>query len=336
MMLDAALEALASAKQDLSDDARRAILDAGNAAVPGLLRALVSPELRNPDGPAEGWPPVHAVDCLVDLREERALAALLESLVESDGDELVHERLLDRLPDYGDALVEPALAVAAELDDPETVDALATVLANAGVHDDRIWELLVEVFEDEPAFGATLFADYGDPRALPLVKGALDRFDPDPAHPLARLDLEEMIEAYEDLGGTIDAATRERFDAFRGPMSGPSAQGAGSENGSAVLDALGADDEPAGENGVLEQQILEFGQPLLEVAEGEEATKRAVELVLLCWDLAMTGDEAAREQGIEEAVCGIPDTEQQEEARGIVRAMIERHRRMYPGMHADA
>jgi hypothetical protein len=90
------------------------------------------------------------------------------------------------------------------------------------------------------------------------------------------------------------------------------------------------------EDGAMEEQILEFGQPLLEVVEGEEATKRAVELVLLCWDLAMTHDESARERGIEDAVHAIPDAGQQEEARGIVRAMIERHRQMYPDLHAQA
>lgn len=320
--LDDALATLAKTKGPLPDEVRKAILDAGEGAVPGLLRVLVTPSLRNPSGAAEGWPPVHAVDCLVDLRATRALAAMLQTLVESDPDELVHERLLDRLPDLGEDLVEPALGLLEQFDDPATVDALATVLANAGVHDDRIWSLLLEIFGDDPAVGATLLADYGDPRALPLVGQALASYRADAGYALARVELEEIAEAYEALGGTIDEAVAAKLEELRANEP--------------ELDAEGDEGDLDEEDGVLEEQILAFGQPLLEAADGDEATRRAFEVVLVCWDLALTEDDGVREKGIEEMVEAIPDAVQQDEARGILRAMIERHRRMYPEMHARA
>jgi hypothetical protein len=62
--------------------------------------------------------------------------------------------------------------------------------------------------------GAAMFADYGDPRALPLLEEALVNFEPDFTELWSRVQLTELVAAFEDLGGVVSPEVRERVDAW--------------------------------------------------------------------------------------------------------------------------
>jgi len=61
------------------------------------------------ESPAEGWPPIHAVDLLADLRAPEAIEPMLDLLVDTTLDEVINSRLLVRLPEFGAAALEPAV-----------------------------------------------------------------------------------------------------------------------------------------------------------------------------------------------------------------------------------
>jgi hypothetical protein len=48
--------------------------------------------------------------------------------------------------------------------------------------------------------GAATFADYGDPRALPMLEEAVARFEPDFTDLWSRAQLRELVDAFEHLG----------------------------------------------------------------------------------------------------------------------------------------
>src|SRR5208337_1715332 len=81
-------------------------------------------------------------------------------------------------------------------------------------------------------------------------------------------------------------------------------------------------------------QMMAFIQPLLDRADGsEEKTRRAISLGSAFWNLAVLDTDAMREDGLVQMEQAFP-----EDARADFRAtaaiMIERHRRMFPEIHA--
>jgi len=163
------------------------------------------------------------VDLLVDLKATEAIAPMLQALSELDLDDIMHSRIVVRLPDLGPAVLEPALAMLAEeraLDDEdvddgdvdddvvddedgddagvdETVSALCEVLSKLGIKDERVFEALCWQFERGETWTAGAFANYGDKRALPILEAALAAFEPDFSYIYGGTDLMDLIEAYE-------------------------------------------------------------------------------------------------------------------------------------------
>lgn len=116
-----------------------------------------------------------------------------------------------RLPELGAAVVEPALRAYAEATEEEFRLSLAAVLSRVGVHDERIFTLLVERLEGDSTEAHHL-VDYGDRRALACLHDALDRCMVATAGgPFANQDLIELRAAIEDLGGVLTAAQRAKL-----------------------------------------------------------------------------------------------------------------------------
>ena len=72
---------------------------------------------------------------------------------------------------------------------------LAELLAGSGVHDDRIFELLIEVLEVNIPYGAQLLSAYDDPRAIELLSEKAETCD--------YADYIELRNAVEALGGEL-------------------------------------------------------------------------------------------------------------------------------------
>lgn len=76
----------------------------GPKAVPALLALLDDAALA--EGSAAGsWGPIHAVD----LKATEAVDQMVRVLARTSWDDLLHDRILMRLPELGAAVLEPAL-----------------------------------------------------------------------------------------------------------------------------------------------------------------------------------------------------------------------------------
>lgn len=179
------------------------ILALGPAAVAPLIELLRDEAAGSSDAPGEGWPPIHAVDLLVDLKAQSAIVPLLETLVGAELDEVIHSRIVIRLPEFGAAALEPVLRLLDQQHEPQVRDALCTILSELGVRDERVFSRLCEYFDAESVLGAMCFADYGDVRALPLLAAAIETFEPDWGSAVGILDLNELVGAYEQLAGSL-------------------------------------------------------------------------------------------------------------------------------------
>jgi hypothetical protein len=200
---DSPLEELGRTGETLAEDLRARILALGNAAVPPLLALLAEDAAAAEDGPGEGWPPIHAVDLLADLRAEEAIVPMLVALRGGDFDDILSSRVAVRLPSFGAAALEPTLAELSNTGDSERAVTLCAILANIGVKDERVWGALSKCFDEEPHLSAGFLATYGDDRALPLIEREIIAFDENARGSLARLDLDLLVEAYEELAGDL-------------------------------------------------------------------------------------------------------------------------------------
>jgi hypothetical protein len=187
---------------------RDEILEMGRAVVPDLV-AVVE------DG---DWPGIHAVDLLVDLGAVEAIQPLLDALADGEWDDILSNRVVVRLPELGAAVLEPVLALLAVLADAEDdhAPALCEILANLGVKDERIFAALTERFVEGNSedFWVGLLATYGDRRALPLVEEAIAAFEPDLSDVMSRVELRELLDAHERLGGVLAPELREEIDGW--------------------------------------------------------------------------------------------------------------------------
>lgn len=207
------LEQLRATKKDLPAKLREDILALGNEVVQPLIEILLDDELGLEDSTAEGWPPIHAVELLADLKADAAIEPMLDLLVKVDLDAIIYTRLEQRLPEFGADVLEPALERLNHSDE-EGAESLVAVLANLGIKDQRIFDAISEIFDDDIVLGALYFGDYGDPAALPDIEDAIAEFAPDFLRPHWRMDLNELLDVHQRLGGVLDDELQDHVDAI--------------------------------------------------------------------------------------------------------------------------
>ncbi len=196
--------------------ARQQLAAAGPTAVPALIEILQDQELWLADSPGLGWAPINAAVLLCEIGTTSAIEPLLTVLAANDWDDILHGTIVVWLPKIGTAVVEPALRALAASEDPIFRESIAEVLAQSGSRDERILEILLAQLRDDPE-RAGLLATFGDPRALPHLSDALDRYIwVDNGEYYANDAIAELAEAIEELGGTLtprQSAKCERLDA---------------------------------------------------------------------------------------------------------------------------
>ena len=207
MAMPEALERLRAVQETLPPELRAEIVALGSEAVGPLIELLESDD--------DSWADIHAVDLLADLRATEAIRPMLDVLAATDFDAIIHDRIIQRLPELGPAVLEPAFETIARAQDPDVSESVASVLANLGVRDDRILELLYENFENDAVLGAMLFADYGDPTALEDLELAIFEYEPDFSTPLWRIDLDELVDAHTRLAGAPDPEIAARVEELK-------------------------------------------------------------------------------------------------------------------------
>ncbi len=221
--IDAALDAealvrlLIDAGRDLPPRLRERILTFGPEVIPLLLALAEDEPLSLATAPGEGWGPIHAVDLLAELGAEAAIQPMLRLLVGTEWMTIIHDRAIQGLPRLGPAVLEPALAAYAETSDPDVRPGLTSVLAKLNVQDERIYQILTEELEENPDLGAGHLAEYGDPRALPLLSAAIDRYESRGDQMMVNQALVELKAAIEDLGGEVTPEQQAKIDRILEP-----------------------------------------------------------------------------------------------------------------------
>jgi hypothetical protein len=216
-----AFDELRQTGETLADELRARILSMGAAAVPPLIALLEDDDAAAEDAPGEGWPPIHTVDLLADLRAEEAIGPMLRALHGGDMDDILSSRIAVRLPVFGAAALEPVLAELSGNRNTNHAVMLCAILANLRVKDERVWLALSGCFDKVPSLGAGFLATYGDDRALPLIEREIFAFDGESPSSLARFDLELLIEAYEALAGEMPERLAARVDYLFERQSSP-------------------------------------------------------------------------------------------------------------------
>jgi hypothetical protein len=184
------------------------ILARGAEAVEPLLELLWDESLAH--GPA----PFHAVRLLVRLKAPEALKPLVKRLLCTGLGEALYEELFDGLEVFGPAVVPVALEALANTRDANERFSLFSLLASCGEKDERIYTALLEELREDPEHGAMDLALYGDPRAIEPLKRALEAYPVDESEGdlFALHAVVELEGAIEELGGTLDAAQREKVE----------------------------------------------------------------------------------------------------------------------------
>ena len=359
------IDQLRTTKEELSPELHAQIMALGAEAVPSLLEILDDEELGASDSPAEGWPPIHAVNLLAELKAPEAITPMLEALADASWEEVIHARLVVRLPDFGPAVVEPALAILADAEDPSTRHSLCCVLSKLGVQDDRIFDSLCDLFDDDEALGAMCLSDYGDAAALPILEGAIEDFELHYEDPESIPRLEDLVSAHDALGGHLPYDLRERVEALRQEWavwvqarSAPAASASSTKTGRNDPCPCGSGKKfkkcclgktPAGPSSVASpcvsrekgagrgtaQRFLAFAKPLLDRTDGSKAaTQHALTCAQLLWNIAVTRNPELREAMLDELLVDLAAPER-EEFEEVAREMLQRHRAMFPADHLE-
>lgn len=226
----ALVQRLRTIGSDLPRSLAAKIVALGPGVAPLLLRLLDGRAAAEPNedaGAAEAcadcgqqhddreWARFHAVDLLTELREPAAIEAMLRILEGTSSDDAIHDKIVERLPEYGEAALEPTLAaLACTSKEAEIAESLCCILSAIGVRDDRILKALLELMTVKPRAGAMYLADYGDPAACPAMLGVIAASQPDVEDSTARLEFLDLVDAYASLGGDLPVNVKARIDAW--------------------------------------------------------------------------------------------------------------------------
>jgi HEAT repeat protein len=214
---EALVRLLIDAGEDLPPRLRERILAFGPEVIPPLVALAEDEALSLATAPGEGWGPIHAVDLLADLHAEAAVQPMLSLLANTEWMTIIHGRVIQGLPRLGPPVLEPALAAYAGTSDPDLRRSLASVLAELKVHDERVYQILTGELEENLELGAMHLAEYGDPRALPLLSAAIDRYESRGDQIMINHALVELRAAIEDLGGELTPEQRAKIDRILEP-----------------------------------------------------------------------------------------------------------------------
>lgn len=201
-------EILMTAGPDLPVAAAQRIVDAGGAAVPALLDVLQDAELDDTEGDV-ALAPLHAARLLGTLQAPAAVPPMVELLAGLAPDDVLSTAIVLALQGIGAAARDAVLAALRATKDPEARASYADVLAGLGVRDAEVRGELLAYFQDDPGFGATCLAGYGDPAVLPDLYAAfdanqvLDDWDFDDPH-FSTAVLLDVADAIATLGGSLE------------------------------------------------------------------------------------------------------------------------------------
>ncbi|MDA8345650.1 MAG: hypothetical protein M0Z66_09215 [Thermaerobacter sp.] len=170
-----------SGRDRLSESAYAVVQAEGPILLPVLLTILGARELRDDEQGREHLAPVRALEALVALNAAEAVPMLLRIVAEVDPQDALFAAAQTALVKLGSAAAPQVLSFASGEADAETAIYLSEVLSRME-KDERVFRFLTSLFrktswwEGKGSLVRAL-ADYGDTRALPLLRDALRNLD---------------------------------------------------------------------------------------------------------------------------------------------------------------
>ncbi|MDA0709090.1 MAG: SEC-C metal-binding domain-containing protein [bacterium] len=199
----------------LSARLRAKILSTGSAAISPLINMLNNEALQMEKAPGGGSAPIHAVDLLAELKAEAAIEPMLRWLAETEpSEDILHAKIITALGALGKAAYQPILDAFEKEEKKDLRKSLCDALICTGIRNDRIFNIILELFEEEKDYGATCFALYGDPKALGDLHRALAACEyRDESHTLfANQTILDLMQAIIELGGQLTRAEAEKLN----------------------------------------------------------------------------------------------------------------------------
>lgn len=214
---------LKTAGSDLSTDLADEIVARPDETTPLLLEMLAKGTLSAEHAAGDGceecgvqhddheYARLHAVDLLADIGDPRVIDAMLSVLESTSPDESIHDKIVERLPNFGSAALEPTLAAYARTPkDTDASESICCILSSLDVRDPRILQALLELLKTRVRAAAVYLAEYGDEAACPplldVIRAA--KIEGDLGIEMEWLD---VIDAYTALGGELPREIRDRM-----------------------------------------------------------------------------------------------------------------------------
>ncbi|MBI3763748.1 MAG: HEAT repeat domain-containing protein [Chloroflexi bacterium] len=190
-------------EEALTDELRAAFAEQGEIVIPELIDLLEDRELWPDDSDGEGYVSIHAARLLGRLQAAEAVEPLLKVIAESEPEDILRDAAIAALEEIGSPAVPATLRFLRYSRDPDLKGLLAWPLATAGKGSEKVYEALATLYnettwDDVRSEVATVLGDFGDKRAVPLLRSALD--EPD----VVGWNRNAVIRALQDLGEEID------------------------------------------------------------------------------------------------------------------------------------
>lgn len=207
---------LLRAGEKLPDADREAILRLGAEAVPALIEALTKEDWQWEGGPGDGWAPIHAARLLGELCAEAAIPHLIDLLGALGVEAILYSEVQNAIRKIGEPALLPLLDAYARYEG-EARSSVVCTLGELGVQHEAIFPILEAFFKEKTELGAVLFGQYGDPRALPLLRRALNvhHVPEGPCNPFEHHIVIELADAIERLGGNLTTAQHDKLNLVR-------------------------------------------------------------------------------------------------------------------------
>jgi len=153
----------------------------------------------------------YAGELVSDLHLEAAIPSLIEIITFGERVPWAVLGAATGLAAFGPRMVEPVLAIWHRVRDRHGV---GMVLSNVGKGDPRVFPLLEQWFEDDPAAAWMCLAEFGDARALPLLRERLAGLEVGPFEGFFDYELvRDLAEGIEKLGCPLTPEEARKVDA---------------------------------------------------------------------------------------------------------------------------
>jgi hypothetical protein len=133
----------------------------------------------------------------------------------------LYSGLITALSAFGKPVAGPALARLDPPPDNEIQEAFygasREILARSGVQEDRIYNALMDAFDDDPDYAAGYLSMYGDPRAIEPMSDRLDEVTVGARETslMGNQVVIELADAIVELGGTLTLQQRDKLNQVR-------------------------------------------------------------------------------------------------------------------------